>query len=124
LGHKCEEYLSTAKDKDISVENHIWLAAKMGSFGGLLQSKSKEKAAWVKMVQDKGLFVLKVVSVVDGKIKSTMTATKIEKKEVDDSNFEVPADYKEFKMSDIINPLNNLNDNLKNQMRNKGIPGF
>lgn len=95
LGYKCEEYLYKSK----SGLAHIWLASKLGYFGGMLQGQSGGMDAWVKMAQDKGLFPLKTVNTDNnGKEKFTMTATKVSKEPVDDSNFQVPSDYKEMQM--------------------------
>ncbi len=123
LGHNCEEYLYESK----SGQAHIWLASNLGFFGGLFQgpaSKSGSMDAWVKMAQDKGLFPIKsVYNGTDGKEKSTMTATKISKQTVDDSNFQVPPDYKELKMPKV--DMSQLAPNAGNMpMPKVNIPGF
>jgi hypothetical protein len=120
LGYKCEEYLYKSK----SGLAHIWLASKLGYFGGMLHGQSGGMDAWVKMAQDKGLFPLKsVYTDNNGKEKYTMTATKIESQTVDDSNFQVPSDYKEIQMPKM--DMGQMAPNAGNaQMPKVKIPGF
>ena len=121
LGHKCEEYLYESK----SGQAHIWLASKLGFFGGLFQGPSSTASmdAWVKMAQDKGLFPMKsVYNGNDGKVKSTMTATKIAAQSVAESNFQVPSGYKEVKMPKM--DLGNAAPSASDVMKNVKIPGF
>ncbi len=119
LGYTCEEYLYQTK----TGEAHVWLASNLGVFAGL-GGKADAMDSWVKVAQEKGLFPLKsVYKDQNGKEKSTMTATKVSKQSVDDSNFQVPADYKEMKMPNV--DMGQLAPKAGDiQMPKVKIPGF
>ena len=91
LGYTAEQFLVEEGGGKGSME--IWAAKGLGTFhmapqGGPMGAKQAPHA-WEKEFRDKGYFPLKVV----GKSFS-MQVTKIVKKGLDDSLFEVPADYK------------------------------
>ena len=98
LGHTCEEWLYRGEKDQVST----WCASGLGSFTGMFQNgKSLNRNEWVEAIKHKGLFPLKTeMRDGDGNVKMTMEATKIDKRSVSASEFEVPSDYKKFNMPD------------------------
>ncbi len=61
-----------------------------------MMEKAKAHPEWSKLLEG-GAFPLKMTVTKNGQVESTMEATKIERKPLDDSLFTVPPDYREFK---------------------------
>lgn len=93
LGYKCEEWLYESKHGTTS----IWAASGLGNFMGMGQKSGMGASAWTQMVKSKGLFPLRVTSKgANGKGEMSMEATKVEKRSLSDSLFEVPAGFKKM----------------------------
>jgi hypothetical protein len=101
LGRKCAEWVYESEHGKTS----MWAASGMGNFAGVQGEKGGADSAWADAVKTKGLFPLKVdVMDKDGKETMTMEATKLEKKSVSSSMFEIPSDYKN--MGDMMGGMN------------------
>lgn len=100
-GYKASEYKVTEKDGSVS---SVWLASGLGNFmfpAGqnpmTRNARSNPSAAWQKLAKD-GLFPLRAVTVdKNGKEKSRMEVTKIQKESLPDSVFSTDG-YSEFQM--------------------------
>ena len=96
LGHHCEEWLYKGEKDEVS----SWCASGLGSFTGMFSSnKGVSREDWVEAIKHKGLFPLKTeVRKASGETQMTMEATKIDKRSVSSSEFEVPSGYKKMEM--------------------------
>lgn len=98
-GYKCTEYL--VKNEEEGTEINYWLAAgKFDFFNSLLNilnRKDKFSVYYQQIQGTEGMFPFLAVQSSEGKEKGRMEATKIEKKTLVASTFEIPAGYKEFK---------------------------
>jgi hypothetical protein len=93
-GHECVVYTFA----DETSQGDVCNAEGMGTFrfaAGGRQDASRVPSAWEEEVRKKGLFPLRITtkSVKSGKI-TTIVATRIEKKSLPASEFEVPPDYR------------------------------
>jgi hypothetical protein len=98
LGYDCEEFLI----KDGERETNVWVTKALGAFelyrmGGGRQRSSAE--AWQKAIGSKGGFPLLAVTKMSGKQISSLKATKVEKKSLDDSIFKIPEGYQRMDTS-------------------------
>jgi hypothetical protein len=103
LGYDCEEYLV----KDGERETDVWMTKELGAFelyrmGGGRQRSSAE--AWQKAIGGKGGFPLLAVTKMSGKELSSLKATKVEKKSLDDSLFKIPEGYQRMDTSTMRRP--------------------
>jgi hypothetical protein len=103
LGHKCEQYVI----KEGDTQSEVWIAKDLGSFAmfrmGRPGSSAKEEA-WQKVVGSEGGFPLKSITKSGDETVNEMIATKIEKKSLDDSLFQIPEGYKQFNPSEMRGP--------------------
>ena len=98
LGYDCEEFLV----KEGEQESDVWVTKELGAFelfrmGGNRQRSNAE--AWQKAIGGKGGFPLLAVTKTAGKDLSSLKATKVEKKSLDDSMFKIPDGYQKFDSS-------------------------
>ncbi|MEW6468668.1 MAG: DUF4412 domain-containing protein [Bacteroidota bacterium] len=98
-GYKCTEYI--VKNKDENTQIAFYLASgKFDFFSKLLtvlNRKDKFATYYQQLTNVNGMFpMLAVMSPMDGKEKERMEVTKVEKKTVDASQFDVPKDYLKF----------------------------
>lgn len=95
-GYKCREYIVTNKEDNIKIS--FWMAAGKFDFFSkmmkLLKRKDRHSLYYVQMGGVEGMFpFLSTETTLDGKERSRMEVTKIEKKTVDAKRFEIPAEY-------------------------------
>lgn len=106
-GYQCEHWLmGDNQEIDMCVAKglgYFGMGGKLGGFGSMknLVFSPKMLAAaaahpeWVKFLSG-GAFPLKITVNEGGKVAMSMEATKIERKQLDDALFSVPADYKKL----------------------------
>ena len=122
LGYTCDELVIEDNDE----VTHIWGTSKLGnvyhemlkSFGEVGgQEAAKGKKGWEDELVDMKLFPLKIISMKDGKVEQTQEVTRIEKKTIPASTFEVPKDYKkqsiDFDMEKMMKEMQEQNKNEK-----------
>jgi hypothetical protein len=98
LGMTCEEWLYTGPKGTSSV----WGAHGLGNFGVFAAKPGDPSAAWADAVKHNGIFPLRVVSKdKDGNVILSMEATKITPGTVDESRFQVPADYNKMDLGNM-----------------------
>jgi len=98
LGRKAEEWVYKTKKGKVSV----WAAPGMGKF---LSAQGKPGASddWTSAIQAKGLFPLKMTySDNDGNVVTTMTATKVDEKNLADCLFVPPSEYKKMDLNGVM----------------------
>jgi len=112
-GYTCEHWLMGEKQNlDICVAKGLGFFGMGGqgrsgltslknlAFSPELLAEATAHPEWVKFLEG-GAFPLKMTSTEDGKVMMNIEATKIEKKSLDDSLFNIPPDYKEFSMGNL-----------------------
>ncbi|HTP12541.1 MAG TPA: DUF4412 domain-containing protein [Bacteroidota bacterium] len=95
LGYDCEEYLFT----DAKTEASVWITKALGSLGrfGMGSGRPGNNAeAWQEAVKSAGGFPLLTVVKNEGKNETTIKATKIEKKSLDEALFKIPEGYQKM----------------------------
>jgi hypothetical protein len=110
-GYPCEHWLmGEQQEMDICVAKGFGYFGMGGqgagsmkrlAFSPKLLAAAVAHPEWVKFLQG-GAFPLKVTVMQDGKVATSMEATRIERKSLDDSLFAIPPDYKEL---NIQNPM-------------------
>jgi hypothetical protein len=110
-GYTCQYWLFGAKqDTEVCLANGLgYFASSVGGSGGILEKlknlalRDKIKAQlaanpeFAKFVES-GAFPLKIAEIENGQSKTIMEVTKVERKSLDDSLFNVPADYKKMEI--------------------------
>ncbi len=96
-GYKCTEY--TVKSKEDNTTVSFWIATGKFDFFSkmmtLLKRKDKHSVYFMQLTGMGGMFpFLSVETSPEGKERSRMEVTKIEKKVIDNKQFEIPAEYK------------------------------
>ena len=110
-GHTCEHYLLDDPEKtDFCLAKGMVYTGSEKEFGGglmqVLRNKIDNQELKARMESDpefkklveSGAFPLKISRVENGQVKTIMEVTGIERKQLDDSLFKVPADYKKVEM--------------------------
>lgn len=113
-GYTCEHWLMGDKqDIDMCVAKglgYFGMGDQIGGDGSSFKSlifnpKLLAQAAahpeWVRFLKG-GAFPLKITMTEEGKVNMTMEVTKVERKSLDDSLFNIPQGYKEFNMQDMM----------------------
>ena len=113
-GYTCEHWLMGDKqDIDMCVAKGLGYFGMGGQAGGdagsfknlIFNPKLLAEAAahpeWVRFLKG-GAFPLKITMTEEGKVNMTMEVTKVERKSLDDSLFNIPQGYKEFNMQDMM----------------------
>ncbi len=98
-GYKCVEYIVTNNEENTQIT--YWLAdGKFTFFEKLLRQlnrKDKSSVYFLQIPDIKNMFpMLSVQSDINGKVNTTLAVTKITKKEIDPSIFEMPKGYNKF----------------------------
>ena len=98
-GYKCVEYIVTNNEENTQIT--YWLAdGKFTFFEKLLRQlnrKDKSSVYFLQIPDIKNMFpMLSVQSDINGKVNTTLAVTKITKKEIDPSIFEMPKGYYKF----------------------------
>lgn len=98
-GYKCVEYIVTNNEENTQIT--YWLAdGKFTFFEKLLRQlnrKDKSSVYFLQIPDIKNMFpMLSVQSDINGKVNTTLEVTKITKKEIDPSIFEMPKGYNKF----------------------------
>jgi hypothetical protein len=113
-GFKCQYWLFGEKqDTEVCLANGLgYFASTAGSSGGILEKlknlalRDKIKAQldanpeFAKFVEG-GAFPLKIAEIENGQSKTVMEVTRVERKSLDDSLFNVPADYKKMEIPEM-----------------------
>ncbi len=104
LGYLCTKYTATGKEGT----TEMWLTDALGAFtgmgmGGAPGGKPSRSGAmggasddWLKALEGKPVFPLRVITNKDGKESFRMEATSVEKVTLPDSNFAPPSDYQDM----------------------------
>ncbi len=95
LGYDAEQIMVTTEDAD----HEVWAAKGIGEFVRFtgMGRRQQQGAQWEGMAEFKGYFPLRIVSKdKEGNEKSSLEVTKIEKKPLDGSLFQIPSDYKKM----------------------------
>lgn len=94
LGYSCDHWVYEGE----AGKSDIWLASGLGTFTGFASGNQGSQSGfdWLKGIKDKGLFAMEVDSTGKNGKTMTMVATKLEKKSISESLFEVPAGYKKM----------------------------
>jgi hypothetical protein len=97
IGYACEKWLYE-DDKNIA---EVWMTKDIGQFkffeGGF--GKNKKSGSWESSIEKSGLFPVLVINRdKSGKELNKLEVTSIDKKELNDNLFTVPAGYKKFDM--------------------------
>lgn len=109
LGHNCQEWDYTSDDDN----GKVWLTPGIGNWWGTQMAAQSDKLpedqkSLVKMVVDEKLFPMKwETDDKSGNSRGTGEVTKIEKKSLSSSLFEVPAGYKKLDMGKLMGGGNN-----------------
>ncbi len=121
LGYDCQEWDYESDDNN----GKVWFAPGIGNWWGTQMAAQSDKLdpsqkAMLNMVVTQKLFPMKWESTnKSGEVSRTAEATKVDKKSLDSSLFEPPADYKEMKI-----PKLDLGQMGTNQMPKVNIPGL
>lgn len=97
-GYNCEKWIFNEDDGSQSV---AWMTKELGSFTFFdnPMSGNSDKPEWQQEIEAAGYFPMLVINKdKNGNEQGTMEVTKIEKKNLDNSMFEPPADYKKMEM--------------------------
>ena len=130
LGYTCEEIVIEDKDE----VTHLWGTSKLGnlykdlftSFGKMGgRSAHKEAESWEDELVNMKLFPIKIISMKEGKVVQSQEVTKIDKKQVPSSTFEISKDYQKQSMDfDIQKMMKEMKDmKKKGKEENKNDPG-
>ncbi len=93
LGYKCEKYIFKESD-NIS---EVWITKELGTF--MFAATPMEKSIINNSIFKDGFFPLEIViKEINGKETGKVYVTKIEKQQVNDSMFNIPADYTKMDM--------------------------
>ncbi len=98
-GYKCVEYIVTNNEENTQIT--YWVAdGKFTFFEKLLRQlnrKDKSSSYYLQIPDIKNMFpMLSVQSDMNGKVNTTLEVTKVSKKEIDPSIFEMPKGYNKF----------------------------
>lgn len=107
-GYPCTLYIITERRGDT---HEVWATTGLGRYVSVadVQRNRGKDAGWSRLLAEEQGFPLRVVTKNRrGRVVSTMEATRVEKKSIDSSVFEVPAGYTEFKMPGVGDALRGL----------------
>ena len=130
LGYVCEEIVIEDKDE----VTHLWGTTKLGnlykdlfkSFGEMGgRGAQKETETWEDELVNMKLFPLKILEMKEGKVVQSQEVTKIDKKPVPSSTFEISKDYQKQSMDfDIQKMMKEMKDvKSKEKSKDKNDPG-
>ncbi len=95
LGYDCNEYLFT----DGKTQANVWVTKELGSvahYGMGLGRPGNRTDAWQEALGKEGGFALLTVVKTEDRGESTIKATKVEKKSLDDALFKIPEGYQKM----------------------------
>ena len=98
LGYECHEIIV----KDGDMQSDVWVTKELGAFQMLRMAGrggKRNAEAWQKLIGDEGAFPLRATTKQGDTKVSTMEATKVEKKSLDEALFKIPEGYKQFDSS-------------------------
>jgi Domain of unknown function (DUF4412) len=95
LGYKCEQVIIKYGER----QTEVWITKDLGPFAMFQMGppgKASREEEWQKVIGKEGGFPLKAVTTLGDKKVNEMTATKVEKKSLDNALFQIPEGYKQF----------------------------
>ncbi len=105
LGHKCEEILVTTSDMKASLWGTTELSSLAESMKRINSSSASAQSRWMQEVEKMKMLVLKIHEEHKSGMSSDLEITAINKKAVDDSQFEIPAGYTKQEMPTGMPPM-------------------